>query len=102
VADIGKEAITFAVSSAEAIRGEINILNTSLLKANELLKNNYYSKGTLKSAGMYIGKDSDGNSGIVLWGNKILFATTQAEFDGEEMPTALLADGKIQAKFIEL
>lgn len=102
VADIGKEAISFAVSSAEAIRGEINILNTSLLKANELLKNNYYSKGTLKSAGMYIGKDSDGNSGIVLWGNKILFATTQAEFDGEEMPTALLADGKIQAKFIEL
>ena len=51
---------------------------------------------------MYIGNDSAGNPGIVMWGNKILLATTQAEFDGEEMPTALFANGKIQAKFIEL
>ena len=94
--------MAFAVASAEAIRGEINVLNTSLLRANELLRNNYYSKGTLKSAGMYIGNDSNGNPGIVIWGNRLLFATTDDEFNGNITPTLLLQNGKIQGKYLSV
>ena len=94
--------MAFAVASAEAIRGEINVLNTSLLRANELLRNNYYSKGTLKSAGMYIGNDSNGNPGIVIWGNRLLFATTDEEFNGNIAPTLLLQNGKIQGKYLSV
>jgi len=51
---------------------------------------------------MRIGKDSDDNPGIVMWGNKILMATTAAEFDGKVEPTVLFANGRIASKFISV
>ena len=100
VADLGKDAMAFAIASSRSGNAAINLLRADLLKADKLLKASHYNKGTLKTAGMYIGNDSDGNPGIVIWGNKILFATTDAEFNGSVTPTMLLADGKIQGKYL--
>jgi len=37
-----------------------------------------------------------------MWGNKILMATTAAEFDGKVDPTVLFANGRIASKFISV
>jgi len=39
---------------------------------------------------------------MVLWGNQIMVATTQDEFNGGVAPTLLMENGKIRAKFIEV
>jgi len=51
---------------------------------------------------MRIGKDSKNDPGIVMWGNKILMATTSAEFNGKVEPTVLFANGRIASKFISV
>jgi hypothetical protein len=73
-----------------------------MVKADNLIKSSYYSKGTLRTAGMRIAEDDYGNPGMVIWGNKILFATTDDEFNGLIPPTMLLADGKIQGKYLDV
>jgi len=42
------------------------------------------------------------NNNILLWGNHIIIATTQDEFNGYVAPTALFENGKIQAKFLSV
>jgi len=76
VADIGKDSISFAIASQNAIYSSMEILKQDLQKADNLLKQKVYTKGDLLSAGMRIGYDSDDNPGIVMWGNKIVMATT--------------------------
>ena len=102
VADIGKEAITFAVASSQAGNDAVNLLRSDMVRANNLIKSSHYSKGTLRTAGMRIANDDQGNPGMVIWGNKILFATTDAEFNGLIPPTMLLANGKIQGKYLDV
>ena len=102
VADIGKEAIAFAVASAQAGNDAINLLRSDMVKADDLIKSSYYSKGTLRTAGMRITEDDYDNPGMVIWGNKILFATTDDEFNGVVPPTMLLVDGKIQGKYLNV
>ena len=102
VADIGKEAIAFAVASSQAGNDAINLLRSDMVKADNLIKSSYYSKGTLRTAGMRIAEDDYGNPGIVIWGNKVLFATTDDEFNGLVPPTMLLVDGKIQGKYLNV
>lgn len=100
VADLGKDAMAFAIAASREGNAAINLLRADLVRADNLLKASHYNKGTLKTAGMYIGNDTQGNPGIVIWGNKILFATTDLEFSGKVQPTMLLADGKIQGKYL--
>ena len=100
VADLGKDSMAFAIAASREGNAAINLLRADLTRADNLLKASHYNKGTLKTAGMYIGNDSYGQPGIVIWGNKILFATTDAEFSGQVQPTMLLADGKIQGKYL--
>jgi hypothetical protein len=73
-----------------------------MIKADNLIKASYYSKGTLQTAGMRIAEDAYGNPGIVIWGNKLLFATTDDEFNGYVPPTLLLEDGKIRGKYLSV
>jgi len=82
VADLGKDSMAFAIAASREGNAAINLLRADLTRADNLLKASHYNKGTLKTAGMYIGNDSYGQPGIVIWGNKILFATTDAEFSG--------------------
>ena len=100
VADIGKDAMMFAIAAAQSGNLAINLLREDMNRADTLLKNSHYSKGTLKTAGMYIGNDANNQPGIVIWGNKILFATTDLEFSGYVQPTMLLQNGKIQGKYL--
>ena len=79
VADIGEEAIAFAIASAKENANAINLLRNSMEQADELIRKSHYNKGTLKTAGMRIGYDSLNNPGIVLWGNQIIIATTEKE-----------------------
>jgi len=39
---------------------------------------------------------------MVIWGNRLLFATTDAEFNGYVAPTMLLQDGKILGKYLNV
>jgi hypothetical protein len=39
---------------------------------------------------------------MVIWGNRLLFATTDAEFNGYVTPTMLLQDGKILGKYLNV
>lgn len=102
VADIGEEAIQFAVALNDSTKASIDLLRRDLLQANNLLKQNTYTKAELSSAGMHIGLDSADNPGIVLWGNSILIATTQDELSGIVKPTALFQDGKILGKYLQV
>ena len=102
VAEIGKEAISFAVASSIAGKSSLRILERDLKRADDLLKKSVYTKGDLLTAGMRIANDREGHPGIVMWGNKIIIATTENELMGVEDPTALFANGKIRAKFIEV
>ena len=102
VADLGKDAMSFAIASSKVGNAAINLLRVDQIRATNLLKASHYNKGTLKTAGMYVGRDSNGDPGIVIWGNKILFATTDLEFDGYVQPTLLLSNGKIQGKYLNV
>lgn len=102
LAEIGYDAITFAIAAQNATYNSLEILRRDYAKADKLLQKAMYSKAQLQSAGMRIGNDELGNPGIVLWGNQILIATTQDEFDGKVFPTVLFADGKIKSKFIDV
>ena len=102
VADIGNDAITFAIASQNSIYNSMNILKEDLKKADELLSQSVYSKGELRTAGMRIGNDADNNPGILLWGNHVIIATTADEFAGKVDATALFANGRIAAKFISV
>ena len=102
LAEIGTDAIQFALASANSIYDSIQILKEDTERADNLLKQSIYTRGELRSAGMRIGKDSQDNPGIVMWGNKILMATTAAEFDGKVEPTVLFANGRIASKFISV
>lgn len=101
LADIGKDAIAFAIASQQSGNAAINILRTDFIRADNLIKASHYSKGTLRTAGMYI-SENNGNPGMVIWGNKILFATTDLEFSGKVPPTMLLQDGKIRGKYLDV
>lgn len=98
VADIGKDAIAFAVASANAQDNARYLLEQDLKRADTLLRNSTYSKKQLYTAGLYI----NNNAQMVLWGNQIMVATTQDEFNGGVAPTLLMENGKIRAKFIEV
>lgn len=102
LADIGNDAITFAIAAQNSFYNSLNVLKEDLHKANDLLSQSVYSKGELRTAGMKIGNDANGNPGILLWGNHVIIATTENEFAGIDRPTALFADGKIQAKFLSV
>lgn len=102
VADIGNEAISFAIASQNSIYNSMNILKEDLKKADELLSQSVYSKGELRTAGMRIGNDANNNPGILLWGNSIIIATTADEFAGKVDATALFANGRIVSKFISV
>lgn len=103
LADISKDAITFAVASYSALGNSIYYLREETQLAHNLLEKSVYTKGDLFTAGMYIGVDPRNNKpGIVMWGNKILLATTKAELRGDVNPTALFENGRISAKFIQV
>lgn len=97
LADIGKEAITFAMAASDANQNQIELLRQAQDLARDLLSNDIYHKGELETAGMYIN-----SNGIVMWGDKLIIATTEDEFYGRETPTALFTNGKIKAKFLEI
>lgn len=97
LADIGNDAITFAVAVQNSFYNALDVLKEDLQKADDLLSQSVYSKGELRSAGMRIAKNN-----ILLWGNHIIIATTENEFKGIEEPTALFSKGKIDAKFIQV
>lgn len=97
VADIAKDAIQFAVSIENNMQASLDLLRRDLVQADNLLQQNTYSKQELKTAGMYIT-----GAGIVLWGNKILLATTNDEFQGRVRPTALFQSGKILGKYLQV
>ena len=97
VADIGKDAIMFATAAAQQGNAAMEILKLDRIRAENLIKATHYDKGTLRSAGMYIK-----NAQMVIWGNRLLFATTDAEFNGYVAPTMLLQDGKILGKYLNV
>lgn len=107
VAEIGEDAIYFAMASTNALSNSMDILERDLKLANQVIQknmqNNYITKGDLDSAGIRIVKDTDGSVlGISIWGNAILIATTQKELEGEIIPSALFNNGRIQGKFLQI
>ena len=60
-----------------------------------------YTINDLKTAGFMVTNKGE-SPGMIIWANYLYIATKQNELDGTEQPTALLSEGRIKSRFLEV